>query len=789
MSIPGTLIPLFNSGAAGGAYQVQRSLRFNSGDSSFLSRTPGSASNRKTWTWAGWIKRSELDGARQTLFWGSDSSVNSDQNTFELGILSNTLVLGGALNIFRQTTQVFRDASAWMHITVAVDTNNATANERMKIYVNGSLVTAFSIITNLAQGSDTGINQNTQHAISSIQPFSSSRYFSGYLADIHFIDGQALDPSSFTTTDLTTGQLVPKAFTGSYGTNGFKLSFSDNSTAAALGTDTSSNGNTWTTNNFSVTAGSGNDSLVDTPTSYGTDTGAGGEVRGNYCTWNPLAGSTATLSDGNLKRGGSANNRMGTFGMSSGKWYWEIVANSVTGGVFNGITEYSNEPSLYGLNYVYVASTGGKYIGETLSAYANAYGVGDVIGFAYDADNGSLVCYKNGVSQGVLISGLAGKTLFPLCRSDSSAEMVANFGQRAFSYAAPAGYKCLVDTNLPTPVVAKPNTVFDIALSTGTGATRSVTSLNFTPDLLWFKGRSSARDNVLYDSVRGTTKSVSSNLTASEYTGTDLVSFNSNGFTVGPTDVWYAVNETGLSIVTWAWDAGTSTVTNTAGSISSQVRANASAGFAVITGSTPSTNINFTFGHGLGVAPSLVIYKHTAVSGNWQTYHRSGGGNNYNLNSTAGPANSGTWSGLDPTSTLITIPSSIISANSSAFVCYAFSPVSGYSSFGSYTGNGSADGPFVFCNFRPRWVMVKASSSVSYGSWRIYDSARGSYNVIQQELYANISNSEDASNTIVDFLSNGFKLRSGAIDGYNGSGATIIYAAFAESPFQYARAR
>ena len=303
---------------------------------------------------------------------------------------------------------------------------------------------------------------------------------------------------------------------------------------------------------------------------------------------------------------------------------------------------------------------------------------------------------------------------------------------------------------------------------------------------MWLKRRSTTGSHRLFDTIRGATKELYSDSSEAEATdATNLTAFNSDGFSLGSG----VSNSSSTTYVGWTWDAGTSTVTNTAGSISSQVRANASAGFAVITGSTPSTNINFTFGHGLGVAPSLVIYKHTAVSGNWQTYHRSGGGNNYNLNSTAGPANSGTWSGLDPTSTLITIPSSIISANSSAFVCYAFSPVSGYSSFGSYTGNGSTDGPFVFCNFRPRWVMVKASSSVSYGSWRIYDSARGSYNVIQQELYANISNSEDASNTIVDFLSNGFKLRSGAIDGWNGSGATIIYAAFAESPFQYARAR
>jgi hypothetical protein len=220
------------------------------------------------------------------------------------------------------------------------------------------------------------------------------------------------------------------------------------------------------------------------------------------------------------------------------------------------------------------------------------------------------------------------------------------------------------------------------------------------------------------------------------------------------------------------------------------VRANASAGFAVITGSTPASSVNFTFGHNLSVAPSFVIYKHTAVGGNWQVYHKSGGGNNYNLNSTAGPANSGTWSGLDPTSTLITIPSTIVSANSSAFVCYAFSPVSGYSSFGSYTGNGSSDGPFVYTGFRPKWVMVKCTQDIAgdIEQWVIKDTTRSTYNEAFDNLYANLSNAEDdAAGSAVDILSNGFKLR-GTYGGINGS-ATYIYIAFAESPFSYSRAR
>jgi hypothetical protein len=252
------------------------------------------------------------------------------------------------------------------------------------------------------------------------------------------------------------------------------------------------------------------------------------------------------------------------------------------------------------------------------------------------------------------------------------------------------------------------------------------------------------------------------------------------------------VNASGNTYVAWAWDAGSSTVTNTQGSITSSVRANATAGFAVISGSTPASNVNFTFGHNLGIAPSFVIYKHTAVSGNWQVYHRSGGGNNYNLNSTAGPANSGTWSGLDPTSTLITIPSTIVSANSSAFVCYAFAPVVGYSSFGSWTNINSTSGVFIYTGFRPRMIILKNTDNVE--QWFIYDSARRTYNVNNPdptELRPNSSAAEGSYSldVTIDFLSNGFKIRGNTTSEINFGTRSYIYGAWAESPFNYARAR
>jgi hypothetical protein len=327
----------------------------------------------------------------------------------------------------------------------------------------------------------------------------------------------------------------------------------------------------------------------------------------------------------------------------------------------------------------------------------------------------------------------------------------------------------------------------DVVTYNGSSGTKTITMPGgFSPDLVWIKNRGQARWHNVFDQVRGAYKRLFTNNTSAETNdvGYNLNSFTSTGFTLLDTDR-DTNSSAGDAYVAWCWDAGSSTVTNTQGSITSSVRANASSGFAVITGSTPSLTVNFSFGHNLGIAPSMVIYKHTAVSGNWQVYHRNGGGNNYNLNSTAGPANSGLWSGLDPTSTLITIPSTIISTNSSAFVCYAWAPVAGYSSFGSYTGNYSADGPFVFTGFRPRWIMIKRITTIQ--NWYIFDAVRNTYNAAGSILEPNLPDFE-LDYPQLDILSSGFKLR-GTDSGWNASGSNYVFASFAEAPFKYARAR
>jgi len=450
--IPGSANPLLLKSAAAGGLQIERSLRFNSSDSAYLSRTPASAGNRKTWTWAGWAKRSGI-GGELTLF---ASGTAADDSTFGQIIFSvnNTLTFNAYYTSWRSTAQVLRDPSAWYHIVVAFDTTQATASNRVKIYINGSEVTSFGSSSDPTQNADYAINQNLQHTIGRYDLGGGGNYFPGYLANIHFIDGQQLTPSSFTETDATTGQLIPKTYTGSYGTNGFNLLFADNSsnTASTLGKDTSPNGNNFTPNNFSVTAGAGNDSLVDSPTNYGADTGVGGEVRGNYATLNPLDKlSSLPLTNGNLEVGQrvAAGRAHSTIAVNSGKWYVEMTA---AGDSLSGISLASAPPTNFpggdASSYGYYQD-GTKYTNNTSTSYGASYTAGDLIGIALNLDAGTLVFYKNGTSQGTAFSSLSGTFVFAARGSNTATTENWNFGQRAFAYTAPSGFKALCTQNLP----------------------------------------------------------------------------------------------------------------------------------------------------------------------------------------------------------------------------------------------------------------------------------------------------------------------------------------------------
>ena len=808
MGVPGNASPLLLTSAAGaaGGYEISRSVRFSSSDSAFLSRTPGTAGNRKTWTWAGWVKRGLLNGSTtyQQLFSAGTGNPPRDVFFFDTDV-DDTLCFFSAGGLFPtntlifRTNAVFRDTSAWYHVTLTVDTTQATTSNRVKLYVNGVLQT-FSTANYPTQNSDSLINNNTDHAIGRDEG-QDVQYFDGYLADIHFIDGQALTPSSFGEFD-TNNVWQPKAFSGgSYGTNGFRLPFSDNSTAAALGTDTSGNGNTWTVNNLSVTAGAGNDSLVDSPTNGSqVDTGVGGEVVGNYCTANPLDNGGYTLANGNLDvstTSASWKTVKSTIGVSSGKWYWEFSSTdaalggspyrAVDLGIAKSAATLGNYVGSDASGWCYQNYDGNKFNNGSGSSYGATWIAGDVIGVALDADNGTLVFYKNGVSQGTAFTGLTSGPYFPAVSlyTGSSVSGSFNFGQRLFAYTAPSGFKALCTTNLPTPTIADGSTVMDVKLYTGNGSTQTISGLNFSPDLVWIKQRSAVRSNWLTDTVRGNTKLLSSDQTAAEITETDCITaFNSDGFSL---DADAGFNASAGTYVAWTWDAGSSTVTNTAGSISSQVRANASAGFSIVTYTGNASNA--TVGHGLGVAPSLYIVKARTSSGFtdfWSVYHRSLGATAYiKLNSTDAQTTGSTiWNSTAPTSTVFSVVSaSIANENGVTYVAYCFAPVVGHSAMGSFTSGSS---PFVFTGFKPRFILAKGTGSGRI--WNIYDSARDPYNAAGKILKAEDSGAEIDSPPRVDFLSNGFKVRSSSGAEPNVSD-TYIYYAVAEHPFQHARAR
>jgi hypothetical protein len=321
----------------------------------------------------------------------------------------------------------------------------------------------------------------------------------------------------------------------------------------------------------------------------------------------------------------------------------------------------------------------------------------------------------------------------------------------------------------------------------------------FKPDLVWVKERSATNDHALENSVRGAGNMLFSNLNIVEYTATiygQLSSFNSNGFSAskGTTSPSY-YNDSGQTYVAWQWQAGAGTTSsNTNGSITSTVSVNQTAGFSVVT-YTGNNSSGQTVGHGLGVAPSFIIVKCATSTTNWESYHVSLGVNyTTELNLTSSSANvSNYWGSSAPTSTVFGIapstsaPGYNTNINGGTMVAYCWAPIAGFSQFGSYTGNGSTDGPFIYCGFKPAFIMIKCINTNGY-YWVIFDTTRNPYNSSAEAgLWPNASDSE-ANYSTIDMLSNGVKIRETSAT-VNGNGNTYIYAAFAENPFKYANAR
>jgi hypothetical protein len=452
--MPFVILP---TNSASGGYDITNSLRFNSGSSDYLVRTPASSGNRQIWTWSCWLKKTKLS-TRQNFFQGGNHEAGSNSSYFEFssGDVLRIAEYNGSVETYNiDTTQVFRDVSAFYHIVIAFDTTQATASNRVKLYINGTQVTSFSTSNYPSQNYNTSVNHTLLHNIG--RDPSGGFAINGYMSDVFLIDGQALTPSSFGETDFDTGIWKPKAFSGTYGTNGFYLQFKN---SASLGTDSSGNGNTFTVNNLTSV-----DQSTDTPTN-------------NWNTLNPLSNfSGLALSEGNTKIVGDGTGLARsncTFGLDTGKWYFEAKLTSAGSNTTIGIGQNNltaNYPGQDALSYAFDLESAVKINSNSQPSYGSALTNNDIFMCAFDLTNSKIFFGKNGtwfassdpvtgtspaytLSSGVynIIARPYGSGATALMNfgnpSYSSGSYTDGAGYGNFSYAVPSGYYALNTKNL-----------------------------------------------------------------------------------------------------------------------------------------------------------------------------------------------------------------------------------------------------------------------------------------------------------------------------------------------------
>ena len=794
--------------ALGGNYDIERSICFLSQNYSYLYRDPPSAGNRQKFTISVWWKPGNGydDGLHNSRILSAGGSTG-DSNYFSFSYLNDAgqLHLENGTGSLR-TSGYFRDITAWYHAVIAVDSTQSTASDRFKLYINGQRITDFGTENYPNQNQNFSWNHTDPHSIGR-EEYQDRRYFNGYIADIQNVDGQQLLPTEFGYTDFQTNIWRPKRYEGTYGTNGFWLKLSDNSnnTATTLGRDYSGNGNNFTPNSIALSSGTHHvnyQSVLDTPTN-------------NFPTLNPYrAVYGGNVHYGNLKSATVAYQSYpefwSTMGMTRGKWYCEAY---VTGG--------ANGPSVSGgikVQTMQPASDGGPGIGYqnppnskgTGGGASPGYGSGTLVGIAYDAYKGIVTFYKNGSVYGstahddvdtalTWFFGFAGYSYNP--DNDRKVFYTCNFGQRPFTYTPPTGFVALCQKNLDLlpidttdvssegqgSVVLRPQRFFDTVLWTGNGGTtQTVTGLEFTPDFVWIKGRNSAWHR-LQNSVAGANKLLYSNSTNAEATNEPngyVSEFTSGGFQLAdPDGNGGGVNANGDGYVAWCWKAGGAAVANNDGAIASSVSVNKEAGFSIVGFQPTAASTAVTVGHGLGVAPNMIIVKSRGSSANWDVFHNSpgstmGAGNKLYLNGTNSQISSSAWGSTLPTTSVFTFNPG--NQNNNNHIAYCWHSVPGYSKIGVYRANGNADGPYEHTGFKPAWIMIKNQSNSS-APWYIIDNKRSPHNERKISLKPNASNGDATDSNFIDFYSMGFKLRTSGsyVNGGNNTDR-IIYMAFAE---------
>ncbi len=829
-------------------YQIANSCRFD-GSSSYLVKTWGSAPSSTTQkTISVWIKRSLVGNstAQRIItaigntgsYYLSGSGVDSD--TDSLAYFSGS----GGRNGY--TDRKFRDPSAWFHFVAIYNSAESNDYDRIKIYVNGELIPLNGGDWTLTNGyptttvPDLGKNGVTNY----ISRYGTATgYFNGYMADFIQIDGSAAI-SDFGETK--NGVWVPKDPSGlTFGNNGFWLKFES---ASDLGNDSSGNNNDWTANNFSA-----HDQMLDSPT-FNSDSNGGNFA--TYNPLNAGSYATLSEGNLKALGNTSSDIAMpsGTFAMTSGKWYFErLIANESSGYPYLGLAAIGNVAyntntggDIWAMRFAPASGTvaangtaanvaGFGTITATSTGLATAT-TGDIIGFHLDLDNRKCWLTKNGafVNSGDPSAGTNPQWSWtatpnnPISFIDqiyNGTGSILNAGQDGtfagnktaqgnsddtgygnFYYAPDTGFLAMCSGNLPTADAVDPaqtdddypQKLFNPVLYTGSGSTQTITGAGFQPDFTWIKNRGATGDHCLMDSTRGAYGTndyyyLRSPTSGAEEHTTDFHNFASDGFIVSGTGSYF--NASGNTFVGWNWRAnGGTTASNSDGDTSSVTQVDPSGGFSIVTytgfaGASGSS----TVGHGMSVAPNMIIHKsRSRASGWWCQFPNlltnagyfidlAGNGAETNLNS-YGTMNV-------PTTSVFTINGvDGVGGESATYVAYCFANIEGYCKVGSYIANSNADNAFVYTGFRPAFLMVKGI--VSGAGWVLEDNKTSPFNPSPGVLEPNQSSATYTSaNPNADFLSNGFKVRTNNAVMGSTSYDPYVYLAFAENPFKYATAR
>ena len=827
------------------AYTIDQSVRI-AGDTSYLAKTFGSGGDQQKWTLSFWIKpcvREDYgsDPNLSACFLSSGTNGSNWQNLawgYGGGVGPTIHYSNWISNVNKGTYDseaFYRDYASWYHIVYAFDSTQTSASDRLKIYMNGTQITDWAAGgTDITLNVSGQINSAVSHEIGRQGYGGAAWVLYAYLAEYMFIDSQQLGPENWGESNETTGQWVPIEYEGTFGATSFYLDFAD---STDFGKDVSGEGNDWTSYSLS-----GWEQTLDSPTS-------------NLCTMNPLAvnatGTSPGFDLGNLRYqvdGGLSGNWDGaiasTFGMTSGKWYWESYSYATNLQHFKvGVTDELNNRTAYntaatfdtyGIGYHGGTSGQGAFTitPSTTGGYISGSDTGQqltsvVVGYAYDAENGDFYVRKGEDSwvdsswtetsdpDVAFVGSIPTTDTMYIAYAGyddgtNTSHDIFNFGQDSsfagnvtaqgnqdgnsigdFYYEPPSGYLALCASNLSDPEIADPTDHFNTIAYSGDG-NQAVTGVGFQPDFVWVKSRSDTYNHQAHDAVRGATAgALWPDLTSAENPSYAFDSFDSDGFTTDSGNI-VGINDSGSTYAAWNWkgDGVAGGTLNEDGTIDSQVNVNTTAGFSIATytGQVAAG----TVGHGLAQAPELVMGKPRNDADAWRV------GSDFltswvyylKLNDTVAETSySAIWNSLAPTADVFNVGTDGVNGvDGRTYVAYCFHSVEGYSKIGSYVGNGDADGAFIYCGFRPSLFLVKCIDTAST-NWLMYDNKRDPYNVTEQRLEPDTNDAEDTdSNDILDFVSNGIKLR-GNGGGLNYGSRVQIYMAFAESPFKTANAR